>query len=420
MDLRPIVLSYMEITLEYTMKNTNYLKIIIIICLISSLARFVLDCYLPSLPSIALVRGTGEKYAQFTLTIYLLGFSISQLFYGPLSDVYGRKKVIILGLTIFAMGNFLCTVSHSKNLLVLGRLIAGIGAGACGVLNRAIANDLFTGEEFAKVWSYTTNTLVITLCIAPVIGGYVEEIAGWRGNFALSTLLVIITLITLLRFLPETHYNLLPQKKTIKLTSILKDYCTILTTREFILGSLCYGFAFSGLIAYFQVSPILFIEHLHFSASTYGWCAVIIALNYLAGGMIVSRFVKKIGTKALLGIGVSLLIIGGISLLMMSVNQYATIYAILFSSSIYVIGARIVIPNAIADSMKNLRHLGGSTSAVLGFIQMSISTLVSFLLSQFDNTSSIPLSGFLLLLGLLSLFVLYLTKKSTPKIMPIS
>ncbi len=393
------------------MKNSNYLKIIIIICLISSLARFVLDCYLPSLPAIASVRNTGEQYAQFTLTIYLLGFSISQLFYGPISDVYGRKKVILLGLIIFAIGNLLCTICHSKDLLVLGRLIAGIGAGACGVLNRAIANDCFTGEEFAKVWSYTTNTLVITLCVAPVIGGYIEEIAGWRGNFALSTLLVILTLFTLMTFLPETHRNLLSENKTIKVKKILKDYCTIITTREFILGSLCYAFAFAGLIAYFQVSPILFIEHLHLTPFRYGLCAAIIALNYLAGGMIVNRFVKRLGTKKLLCIGIFLLIIGGISLLITSVNQNVTIFAILFSSSIYVIGARIVIPNAIAGSMKNLSHLNGSTSAVLGFVQMAISSLVSLLLSLFDNTSSIPLSGFLLLLGLLSLSVLYFTRK---------
>src|SRR6185312_15459727 len=121
--------------------------LIIILCLISSVSRFVMDSHLPSLPAISETLGISGNDVQHTLTFYLLGFSVSQLIYGPLSDTYGRKKILIGGLIVFLLGNTACALTSSPLVLQGGRLIAGAGAGACGVLNRAIASDRFSGPE---------------------------------------------------------------------------------------------------------------------------------------------------------------------------------------------------------------------------------------------------------------------------------
>lgn len=387
----------------------RYFKIIAILCLISSLARFVLDSYLPSLPAIAATYGITDTAAELTLTLYLFGFSLSQLVYGPLSDRYGRRIVIILGLTIFALGNILCALSNAPEVLMLARIIAGVGAGACGVLNRAIASDCFKGAEFAKAWSYTTSALVITLCIAPVIGGYMQEMAGWRGNFVLSTIFVGVALGFILKYLPETNKQLHVSSFNIK--KISRDYLTIFTTREFITGSLCYALAFAGLIVYFQTSPMLFINHFKLSPSTYGWCALVIAVNYLMGGMIVNRFAARMGTRYLLLIGACLMIAGGLIMTIMALMGLHHVFAVLFPAAIYVIGARIVIPNAIAGSMEKLRHLNGSTSALLGFMQMLISSVISMWVATFDHATALPMSGFLIGLGFTTLLtVIYMMK----------
>lgn len=385
----------------------NYFRIIMIICLISSLARFVLDSYLPSLPAIALAHDMSDKLVESTLTLYLLGFSLSQLIYGPISDRYGRKIVIIFGLSVFAFGNFLCAVSHSQEILLCGRIIAGIGAGACGVLNRAIASDCFKGPEFAKAWSYTTSALVLTLCIAPVIGGYIEEISGWRGNFILSTLFVSAVLLILWKYLPETNLATQKQLSALSLHKVLNNYITILKTPAFINGSLCYSLAFAGLIAYFQVSPIIFINHMGLSPSAYGWSALIIAVNYLLGGLIVNRLSSHFSQNYLLMTGSILLIIGGFAMGILAQMGHSTVLSVLIPAAFYVIGARIIIPNAIAGSMESLRHLNGSTSAMLGFIQMLVSTLISLSIAQIDNVNSFPLSVFLVLLGLATVTVVF-------------
>src|SRR5438067_2359095 len=129
-------------------------KIIILLCLISTVARYALDSFLPSLPAIAYAFNVPTAKAQLCLTFYLLGFSLSQIIYGTLSDYYGRKKVLLFGLMIMMLGNLVSAGAASINILIMARLLSGLGGGACTVLNRAIASDIFKGAEFAKAWSY--------------------------------------------------------------------------------------------------------------------------------------------------------------------------------------------------------------------------------------------------------------------------
>lgn len=372
-------------------------KIIAILCLISSLGRFVLDSYLPSLPAISDQFTISSQETQFTLTIYLLGFSVSQLIYGPLSDRYGRKSIILLGMLVFFIGSFVCAIASSAAILLISRLIAGMGAGACGVLNRAIASDCFKGADFSKAWSYTTTTLVLTLIIAPVLGGFMQDTFGWRANFVLATLFVAAVFIIIVKFLPETHYQ--RAKSSFKLPHIMRNYYQILTTRAFILSTLCYTFAFSGLIVYFQVSPFMYIKVFGMTPAQYGWTSAVIAMCYLIGGMLVNKLVHYVSMRNLLLIGTTLLISSGVVMLLTYEFSNVSLLSVLIPSAIYVIGARIVIPNAIARSMEEFRHVSGSSSALIGCVQMFGSALISLIIAHFDYSTPIPLGLIFTLLG---------------------
>lgn len=388
-------------------------KIIGILCLISSLVRFILDGYLPSLPAIGAYLQLSDASTQLTLTIYLLGFSISQVIYGPLSDRYGRKIILLIGLVIFTAGNLSCALSHSFTSLLLGRLAAGIGAGACGVLNRAIASDCFKGSEFSKAWSYTTTTVVFTLCIAPILGGYMQELSGWRANFVLATFFVSIVTLIIFKYLPETNSRIIhpeSEKISLNLPAVLQNYCYILTKPSFITSTLCYTFSFAGLIIYFQLSPLLYIKQFGLSPSEYGWFALIIAGYYLIGGLVVNKFVVRFGTQKLLFFGILLLILGGLTLLITVLWIKINLWTVILSTGIYVIGARIVIPNAIAESLNGLRHLNGSSSALIGFIQMIGATLISLWAASYNHVSASLLAYFLTGLGLATL-VMFLCGK---------
>lgn len=396
----------------------GYTRIIILLCLISSLGRFVLDSYFPSMPAIGEYFGISNAGTQYTLTLYLLGFSISQLIYGPLSDYYGRRTIIITGLAIFIFGNMACALAATPGTLLAARLIAGIGAGACGVLNRAIASDCFQGAEFSKAWSYTTTTLVLTLCFAPMIGGFAEEFYGWRANFALSTLYVGFVLLLIIKFLPETNrHQSESQRNKLKLREVMSNYYEVISTPSFVAGTMCYTLSFAGVIAYFQLSPILFIEFLGLTPAQYGFSSIFIAANYLLGGYIVNRYVKSVGTKKLLTIGTVLLMLGGLTMLVAYAFHFHNLFAILMTSSIYILGARIIIPNAIADSMKELRHLGGSSSALIGCIQMLGSSLVSMIIASLGSPPQLMLAIAFIILGAMTLMSALLIKKPVLKLL---
>jgi DHA1 family 2-module integral membrane pump EmrD-like MFS transporter len=388
----------------------THFKIILILCLISSLGRFVLDSYLPSLPAISDYFRISDKSTQLTLTVYLLGFSISQLIYGPLSDRYGRRLIILSGMIIFLIGSFICSVASSLSILLISRLIAGIGAGACGVLNRAIASDCFKGAEFSKAWSYTTTALVLTLIIAPVLGGYVQDEFGWRANFILATVFVAMVFLIIFKFLPETNKQ---EQPPFNVQGILSTYHEILVSRTFIMCTLCYTLAFSGLIIYFQVSPLLYINVFGLSSTQYGWSSLIIAGSYLIGGLLVNNLVQYIRLRNLLFIGTFLLISGGLLMLIAYFVGYANLYTVLIPSAIYVIGVRIIIPNAIAGSMEEFRHLNGSSSALIGCIQMLGSSCMSLLITNFDYRTLFPLAFFFTTLGVVTLIITCFIKPAT-------
>lgn len=381
----------------------HHFKIIAILCLVSSLGRFVLDSYLPSLPAISGQFNISSADTQRTLTTYLLGFSVSQLFYGPLSDRYGRRWVMLAGMLVFFTGSAVCSMATSAMKLMMSRLVTGIGAGACGVLNRAIASDCFKGADFSKAWSYTTTTLVITLIIAPVLGGVMQDVYGWRSNFLLAALFVALVFFIVWRYLPETHRQV--ARSSLKLRTVLQNYWQILTSRAFILCTLCYTLAFSGLIIYFQVSPFLYVNVFGLTPSQYGWSSGVIAVCYLMGGVLVNRLSHYFSTRQLLLIGALLLIGGGVLMLLTCYFYQPSLASVLLSSAIYVIGARIVIPNAIAGSMEKFRHVSGSSSALIGCMQMLGSSFISLLISNFDDTTPAPMGLFFLVIGALSLLI---------------
>lgn len=384
--------------------------IIFLLCLISSAGRFVIDSYLPSLPSIQSELALKDAYVQMTLTIYLLGFGVSQLFYGPLSDYFGRRKILIFGMGLFLIGNLLCAHANSGLFLLFSRLIAGIGAGSCGVLNRVIASDCFEGIAFAKAWSYTTTTLVLTLIFAPLLGGYIQEWQGWSGNFIACSIFIAVVLMITCILLPETNIHIGKHKQGVKQT--LFHYKTALASFHFIAPVLAYMFAFAGLIAYFQISPLLLINHYNWTPVEYGWSNLAIALSYLLGGNVIQRFINTVGITLMLRYGLAISLLGG--LLLITVNKLFNdiSWLIILCSGIYVLGARLVIPNASALAMGHSVAPKGCTSALIGAIQMLGAVLLGGLMAQFNTNSARPLALFFICISSIGLLLSYIARPS--------
>jgi Bcr/CflA subfamily drug resistance transporter len=356
-------------------------KIIAILCLTVTVGRFALDSYLPSLPFITRYFASTHTEAEMTLTLYLLGFGLSQFIYGPLSDFYGRRNVMILGFCIFTVSSFMCLLSPSIHFLIFSRFLSGIGAGASSTLSRAIISDIYTGVDLAKAWSKVTTSLMVSLIIAPVCGGYIQISFGWRYNFLISTLYALVVLFIIAYWLPETKSKENPSN--FKFSIILKKYYFLLKQLKFIAYIGCSALTFSGLTIYFQLSPFLLIDQLGLSARDYGWASLVIAFSYVFSGIILNKYMNDVITmhKMMLS-GFFLLVLGGCTMYIFTWFQPLSVYSVLLPSLLYVVGARIVIPSATAGSLSFSKKFSGIVAAITGGLQMLISSVISCLVAH--------------------------------------
>ena len=179
-------------------------SIFFILILTSTLGQFFSDLYLPSIPAISKSLKTSTELTQLTVSIYLLGYSISSLMYGPISDTFGRKKPLLLGLILCLIGSFICMMSTDISILISGRLIQGIGGGAGMTITSAIIRDCCEGKKMAKFGSYLTMANMVVIIAAPVLGGYFQIFFGWNASFQFLFVYSFIILILVGLFLPET------------------------------------------------------------------------------------------------------------------------------------------------------------------------------------------------------------------------
>ena len=217
---------------------TSNKTFLVIIVLIACVGQFASDIYSPAIPAISHALKTPVNLVQTSMTIYMLGMALSLLVYGPLSEGYGRKKPLYVGIIILIIGSAICLFAPNIYILILGRFIQGIGAGAGAGLWRAIFRDVFTGVELAKQGSYMTILVTFIIPAAPLVGSNLQHFISWRAIFAFMLFYGFAAFVVAQRFLIETN----PQhhKKKLRLAYIMDKYKTLLADKVFIKVSLTH------------------------------------------------------------------------------------------------------------------------------------------------------------------------------------
>lgn len=226
--------------INQNIQSIRPITIILMMIAIGVIPQFASDNFLPSLPGIARYFSIDSNVAQWTILIYLLSLSVSQLFYGILSDTFGRKPVLLLGFVIFTLASLLCIFSQNITMLLIGRFIQGCGMGSY-CLFRVILRDRFSGKELAKFTSYVMPVVSITPAFAPISGGYIAHYLGWHYSFVLVAILGLVTTAALWWRCPET----LPieHRKQFSFSNILATIHNVLWNKKFLINTICAGFA---------------------------------------------------------------------------------------------------------------------------------------------------------------------------------
>jgi Bcr/CflA subfamily drug resistance transporter len=354
-------------------------------CLIVSVSIFCRDMTIPSLPAIASSLHTSEGLAQTSLTICLAGVGLSQLFYGPLSDAYGRKKILLTGFTICLMGNIASGVAASDSIFLISRFLAGIGAGAGTVIARAMARDMFQKSQLTKVLSYLSMSTTVSPAIAPLLGGYLQSYLGWRYVFLLLSIITLFSIITIFLFITETNNNE-PIVNGINWKKTLDNYFNLIIDPWFLGYSLISALSFTTGIIYYIVSPFIFQREVGISPDQNGWIYILVAISYFLGSFITSKVTEIIADEKIILIGIHCCAISAVCMVILGIS-YHNLLSIIIPISFSIIGCGIITPVANKQGLNPYPDMAGTASALLSATRMLCAFIISLFISKMNINS---------------------------------
>ncbi len=376
-------------------KTESFTKIpLLLAMMIISTGQLGVSIYLPSLPLISDDLGVSQASVQLIVTLYLVGFGLSQLIYGPLSDAIGRRPVFLLGQGIYLAGTLLCfLMTDSFTALVLGRLLQGLGSGSASVLGRSVIRDSYHGSQLTLAMSYISITASVLPILAPVVGGWVAWHLGWQSVFTLVLLYLAAIYVLGYFILPET----LPYKaRKFSVRSTLKDYWDLSRNYQ-VLSSASYGWlGYLANLVSISLLPFLLQQGLHLSAADYGEVMIIPSAGFLIGSVILSFLSKRFSNNQLMYLAATIMMFSGIWL---TFNEMSLINLI-FGFTLLAVAQGISAPLSISMLLAPHTKQVGAVSALSGSVQMTLAGLLGGLLIKHWITDQHSLGIFYTLIGL--------------------
>jgi DHA1 family bicyclomycin/chloramphenicol resistance-like MFS transporter len=376
----------------------------------NGLALFASTIYLPSLPLIALDLKVSAASVQDTVALSFLGMGLSNLIYGPLSDVYGRRSMMLFGFGIFCLFSLGCAFAGDIYFLTLFRFLSGCGAGVALGLVMTMINDLYAGIKAAQIMARMTFVLVLAPAFAPLCGGYLAVLLGWRSIFIMSFILGVGVWLLMWLMLQETAP--LPLKRSFSFAHTMKNYGRALKHRPFMGYVFSQGALFCGLWAYQTVAPFILINHLGVPTERYGYYSASLSLSHGLGSLIAHRFVQSHGNEFLLRCGFYGALISSVSLALITSWFPMSAVLITMTVAIYTAAIAFVLPPAITQSMEIMAHQRGMASAVLISARMALAFCGSIYGGWVMAESFMPVALCMGGFAVLSLIVLRMAARS--------
>jgi len=346
----------------------------VLLALLTAVGPLSTDMYLPSLPAISKALDSDVSMVQLTLSVFIAGFAIGQVFYGPLSDRYGRKPVLIIGLVGYVAGSIACFLATTMETLIVARFFQALGASAAIVLVRAIVRDLFGGAKAARLLSLMGALMGVVPLIAPLFGAILEVSFGWRASFAVTSIVSALLLIATLLLLPETLQA--DKKRNWSFFGMLKDFSGLLRHLVFLryLVALCLGFG--GLFALISTSSFVFQVHFGLTELQYGFTFSVCVAGYIIGTLAGARLSGKHDVEALTFLGTIFMAASGTVMILLSFIQVQQVWHLLLPLFVSMIGVGLVMPQSMAGALTPFPQMAGTASSLVGFLQNSFAALI--------------------------------------------
>ena len=363
------------------------------------------DMYLPSLPSIASALDTETSRVQLTLSVYLVGFAAGQIFYGPVSDKIGRKPAVLFGLGLYCLASAACALAQSIEVLIAARFVQALGAAGPIVLGRAIVRDIYEGPAAGRELSRMGMVMGLVPALAPIIGGFLEPLFGWRSNFWAVLAASALLAASVAALLPETLRQARPEP--ISLREILRGFGVLLAHAGYRRYVLLAGLTYAGLFSFISGSSFVLQRVYGLAPFAFGLSFGASVIGFITGTIIAQRIVMKRGMDGTIAIGVACLAGGGMLMLALMMIGTGSSLEVTVPMALYAMGVGLVLPQANASAMMPFPDRAGAASSLQGLVQMSFAAIVGAALGYFLDSSALLMPAFISAMGLAALFVFH-------------
>ncbi|HZI83027.1 MAG TPA: multidrug effflux MFS transporter [Casimicrobiaceae bacterium] len=355
-----------------------------------AVAPLAMDIYLASMPSMTRALSATPEQVQLTLSLYMYGWGLSQIFVGPLTDRYGRRPLLVAGLAVFVAASLACAASRDIHMLIAARIAQAIGMATVAVVPRAVVRDLYTGEHAARILSLMGIVLGIAPVIAPIIGSHLHVWFGWRANFLFVAAYGAIALAIVAGALPET-IRARDRRATVPRV-ILANYARLLRSRSYVGYTLVAAFASSGLFAFLAGSAFVFVSVMGTGEQGFGFLFGAVMLGNITGASIGSRLVTRLGIDRLLGFSTWLMLASGGLLAVLAWARIAHPLAIVAPMFLFMIALMTTTPQATAGALTAFPDIAGSAASLLLFCQFVLASTSALIVGMSFDGSQRPMA----------------------------
>jgi DHA1 family bicyclomycin/chloramphenicol resistance-like MFS transporter len=371
-------------------------RVLVLLIAMTAIGPTALNILTPAVPGLVATFATDAAAVQLTLSLYLLGLAASQLVMGPLSDRFGRRPVVLAGLTLAAVSSVAALAATSIEALIVARIVQAVGASTGVVVGRAIIRDLYDRDRAAAMIGWVTTAMVVAPMLAPMIGGFLDTALGWEAIFAFVGLVSAATLIGAVLALPETQAAAMSGG----LVRFLTEARLLIATPQFSGYALCVAANSAMFFVYIGGAPHVVVTIMGQSSAVYGVWFAVASFGYMTGNFIAARRSAVVGVDRMIWWGtlVALLAVGLECALVLAwpAGGPATIFV---PQIIISIGSGFLMPNALAGAVSVRPQAAGTASGFTGFLQMGLGALSAQLVSHLLDGANSALPMVLVMLG---------------------